>query len=185
MDYSKTLNLPKTDFPMRAGLPKREPEILKFWEKNKIYEKIRKARQNSKKFILHDGPPYANGDIHLGQAFNKILKDIIVKYKLMRGYDSPFIPGWDCHGLPVEHQLFKELGVGKRDVSCVEFRKKAREYAFRFVKRQREEFRRLGVFAHWESPYLTMDYDYESEIVRYFGNLAKKGYIHRRMKPIY
>lgn len=185
MDYSKTLNLPKTKFPMRAGLPRKEPQILEFWGKEKIYEKARKLREESVKFVLHDGPPYANGDIHLGQAFNKILKDIIVKYKLMRGYDTPFVPGWDCHGLPVEHQLFKELGVNKRDISCVDFRKKAREYAFSFVERQKEEFRRLGVFGHWENPYLTMDYEYESEIIRYFGNLARKGYIHRRMKPIY
>ncbi|RLE15487.1 isoleucine--tRNA ligase [Candidatus Aerophobetes bacterium] len=185
MDYRKTLNLPRTKFPMRASLPLREPKILEFWEKRKIYEKIREYRKESPKFILHDGPPYANGDIHLGQAFNKILKDIIVKYKIIRGYDSPFIPGWDCHGLPVEHQLFKELGVNKRDISCLEFRKKAREYAFSFVKKQKNEFKRLGIFGYWEKPYLTMDYEYESEIVRCFGELAKKGYIHRRLKPIY
>jgi len=185
MDYSKTLNLPQTKFPMRANLPQREPVILQFWEKEKIYERIRERKKNSPKFVLHDGPPYANGDIHLGQAFNKILKDIIVKYKTLKGYDAPFIPGWDCHGLPVEHQLFRELGVRKQDISCVEFRKKAREYAFSFVKRQREEFKRLGVFGRWERPYLTMNREYESEIVGYFGVLAEKGYIHRRLKPIY
>ncbi|MBC7190007.1 isoleucine--tRNA ligase, partial [Candidatus Aerophobetes bacterium] len=185
MDYSRTLNLPKTDFPMRAGLPRRELEILDFWEKIDIYGKIRKLRSGSPKFVLHDGPPYANGDIHLGQAFNKILKDIIIKYKTLRGYDTPYVPGWDCHGLPVEHQLFKELGINKKDISCLEFRKKARDYAFGFVIRQRDQFKRLGVFGRWEKPYLTMDYDYESQIIKCFGKLAKKGYIHRRLKPIY
>jgi len=185
MDYSRTLNLPKTRFPMRANLAKREPQILDFWEKREIYKKMTKLRSGSPKFILHDGPPYANGDIHIGQAFNKILKDIIVKYKTMSGYYSPYVPGWDCHGLPVEYQLFKELGVKKSDISCVEFRKKARDYAFYFVKKQREEFKRLGVFGRWEEPYLTMDYQYESEIIRCFGSLAKKGYIRRRLKPIY
>ncbi|MBE0477800.1 isoleucine--tRNA ligase [Candidatus Aerophobetes bacterium] len=185
MDYNKTLSLPKTSFPMRGNLTQQELQILNFWEKKKIYRKAQELRLNSPKFILHDGPPYANGDIHLGQAFNKILKDIIVKYKIVRGYFCPFVPGWDCHGLPVEHQLFKELGVSKNDISCLEFRKKAREYAFHFVQKQRDEFKRLGVFGRWEKPYLTMDYTYESEIITSFGNLAKKGYIHRRMKPIY
>jgi len=185
MNYSETLNLPKTTFPMRARLPQREPEILQFWEKQEIYQKIREHRQGCKKFTLHDGPPYANGDIHLGTAFNKVLKDIIVKYKTMVGYDVLFVPGWDCHGLPVEHQLFKELGINKQDISCVEFRKKARNYAFSFVKRQREQFRRLGVFGRWERPYLTMDPSYESKIIECFGKLAKQGYIHRRLKPIY
>lgn len=185
MDYSKTLNLPKTQFPMRGNLARREPQILNFWEKEEIYKKIIQLRSDCDKFILHDGPPYANGDIHLGQAFNKILKDIIVKYKTMQGYYSPYVPGWDCHGLPVEHQLFKELGVDKQDISCLKFRKKAREYALGFVKKQREEFKRLGVFGRWENPYLTMDYGYESQIIRCFGELVNKGYIHRRLKPIY
>lgn len=185
MNYSKTLNLPKTSFPMRGNLAHREPQILDLWEKKEIYRKMRELRSGSVKFILHDGPPYANGDIHLGQVFNKVLKDIIVKYKTMGGYDSPYIPGWDCHGLPVEHQLSKELGVDKRDISCVEFRKKAREYALHFVKKQKDEFKRLGVFGRWERPYLTMDYQYESQIINCFGNLVKKGYIHRRLKPVY
>ncbi len=185
MDYSKTLNLPRTKFPMRANLPQREPEILKFWEERQIYAKMRKLRKGGPKFILHDGPPYANGDIHLGQAFNKVLKDIIVKYKTLAGYDSPFVPGWDCHGLPVEYQLFKKLGIKKQDISCVDFRKKARDFAFYFVKKQREQFKRLGVFGRWEKPYLTMDPVYESKIVDCFGELARKGYIYRRLKPIY
>lgn len=185
MDYSKTLNLPKTSFPMRARLPQREPEVLKFWEGNEISRRMREKCRGKKKFTLHDGPPYANGDIHLGTAFNKILKDIVVKYKLMAGYDSLFVPGWDCHGLPVEHQLFKELGINKQGISCVEFRKKARDYASFFVKKQSDEFKRLGIFGRWEKPYLTMNPRYESKIVECFGNLARKGYIHRRMKPIY
>lgn len=185
MDYSKTLNLPRTKFPMRAHLSQREPQILKFWEKLEIYERIKKNREKSKKFILHDGPPYANGDIHLGQAFNKVLKDIIIKYKILRGYQSPYVPGWDCHGLPVEYQLFKKLGINKKDISCVEFRKKARDFAFYFVKKQREQFKRLGIFGRWEKPYLTMDPVYESKIVECFGELANKGYIYRRLKPIY
>jgi len=185
MDYTKTLNLPRTKFPMRAHLPQREPQILEFWEKQRIYEKVRKLREGCDRFILHDGPPYANGDIHLGQAFNKVLKDIIIKYKMMKGYDSPFIPGWDCHGLPVEYQLFKKLGINKQDISCLEFRKKARDFALYFVRKQREQFKRLGVFARWGKPYLTMDPEYESKIVECFGNLARKGYIYRRLKPIY
>ncbi len=185
MSYSKTLNLPRTEFPMRARLSEREPYILSFWKDKQIYQKIREKREGSPKYVLHDGPPYANGDIHLGQALNKILKDTIVKYKTMQGYDSPFIPGWDCHGLPVENQLFKKLGTTKEEISRTTFRKKAREYALHFVKKQREEFKRLGVFGRWDKPYLTMNFDYEGEIVAFFGKLAKKGYIYRGLKPIH
>lgn len=185
MEYAKTLNLPQTNFPMRANLPQREKEILKLWEKKKIYHTIRKKRKGSSKFILHDGPPYANGDIHLGQALNKILKDIVVKYKVMQGLDAPFIPGWDCHGLPVEHQLFKKLGINKNEISQLDFRKKAREYALFFVDKQKEEFKRLGVFAKWEKPYLTMEPAYEAEIIKVFGKLAHDGYIYKALKPIH
>ncbi|MFQ5835543.1 MAG: isoleucine--tRNA ligase [bacterium] len=185
MDYSRTLNLPTTAFPMRARLSQKEVEILRFWEKEKIYLKIRKKGKGLPNYTLHDGPPYANGDIHLGQVLNKILKDTVVRYKTMRGFDAPFVPGWDCHGLPVEHQLFRELGISKNEISQLEFRKRAREYATHFVHRQREEFKRLGVFGRWENPYLTMDPKYEAEIVKIFGSLFQKGYIYRGLKPIH
>ncbi|MFN3966531.1 MAG: isoleucine--tRNA ligase [Endomicrobiia bacterium] len=184
-DYSKTVNLPKTDFPMKANLAVREPEILSFWKENNIYKKILEKNKSGKKFILHDGPPYANGHIHLGHALNKILKDIVVKYKAIRGFYTPFIPGWDCHGLPIEHQLFKELGIDKRQIDIVSFRKKAKDFAKKFVDIQKEEFIRLGVFGDWNNPYLTMDYKYESNIVRVFKELAEAGYIYRSKKPIY
>ncbi len=185
MNYSKTLNLPRTKFPMRARLSEKEPHILSFWKDKQIYQKIREKRKGNPKYILHDGPPYANGDIHLGQVLNKILKDVIIKYKTMQGYDSPFIPGWDCHGLPVENQLFKKLNTTKEKISRTIFRKKAREYALYFVKKQGEEFKRLGVFGRWDRPYLTMNFDYEGEIVTSFGELAKRGYIYRGLKPIH
>ena len=138
MEYKNTLNLPKTPFPMKADLPKREPETLARWQQCDLYGKIRKARAGKPKFILHDGPPYANGDIHIGHALNKILKDIIVRYKTMRGLDAPYVPGWDCHGMPIEHQLFKELKLTKHQISQMEFRKKAHAYAQKYVDIQRE-----------------------------------------------
>ncbi len=156
MDYKNTLNLPKTDFPMKANLPAHEPNTLKRWEDARLYDLIRKKSKGKKKFILHDGPPYANGDIHMGHVLNKILKDIIIKYKTMRGFDSPYIPGWDCHGLPVEHQLFKELKMTKYDIGQLEFRSKASGYAMKYVETQKEQFKRLGVFGDWDNPYLTL-----------------------------
>src|SRR3989338_5539565 len=146
VDYKSTLNLPKTDFPMKADLPKREPVIFERWEKDDIYGAIRRKYKGAPKYILHDGPPYSNGDIHIGHALNKILKDIIIKYKTMRGHDAPYVPGWDCHGLPVEHQLFKELKISRDQISQVDFRKKAYDYARKFVDIQREQFKRLGIF---------------------------------------
>lgn len=184
MDYKDTLNLPQTKFPMKADLPKREPEFLKFWTKQDIYRLIRKISQGKKKYILHDGPPYANGDIHIGHALNKTLKDIIVKYKTMQGFDSAYVPGWDCHGLPVEHQLFKELGIDKNQISQIEFRKKAYDYALHYVGVQKEQFKRLGVFGDWENPYLTLTADYEETIVRSLAILRKKDYIYRGLKPV-
>jgi len=184
MDYKKTLNLPKTDFPMKASLPQREPEIMKFWQKIQIYKMIREDRKGKKKFILHDGPPYANGNIHIGHALNKILKDIVVRFKTMLGFDSPYIPGWDCHGLPVEHQLFKELNITKEQIDRISFRKKAFKYAMRYVDIQREEFKRLGIFADWQNPYLTLDSKYESKIVWSFAQLIKKGFIYHGLKPV-
>ena len=184
MDYKSTLNLPKTSFPMKADLPKREPGFLKNWQDIGIYKLICAKSKGKTKYILHDGPPYANGDIHIGHALNKTLKDIIVKYKTMQGFDSAYVPGWDCHGLPVEHQLLKELGIQKNQIPQLDFRKKAHQYAMRFVNLQKEEFKRLGVFGDWDNPYLTLDHQYEEAIVRSFGELVKKGYIYRGLKPV-
>ncbi len=182
--YKETLNLPQTSFPMKGELPKREPEWLALWEKEGLYSKIRKKSAGRKKYILHDGPPYANGPIHIGHALNKILKDIIVKYKTMRGFDTPYVPGWDCHGLPIEYSLLKEMKKRKDEVPQVEFRKKARAYAEKYVGIQREEFKRLGVFGDWGHPYLTMNYGYQATIAESFLTLFEKGYIEQRRKPV-
>ncbi len=184
MDYKSTLNLPSTDFPMKASLPLNEPKTLQFWQEEDMYGEIRKKYSGKPKYILHDGPPYANGDIHIGHALNKILKDIIVRYRTMRGFDAPYVPGWDCHGLPVEHQLFKELKITKEQISQIDFRKKAHEYAMRFVDIQKEEFMRLGVFGDWNNAYLTLDKKYEYEIVRALGELVRGGFIYRGLKPV-
>ncbi len=183
--YKETLNLPKTSFPMKADLPKREPEILKKWEEGDIYRSIIDERKDSgRTFILHDGPPYANGHIHMGHVLNKILKDMCVKYFSMKGNLSPFVPGWDCHGLPVEHQLLKELNIDKKDIGKIEFRKKAYDYAMKFVKIQSEEFKRLGVFGDWEKPYLTLTKEYEADILLALAELCEKGYIYKGKKPV-
>lgn len=184
MDYKSTLNLPQTKFSMKADLPKREPVFLQTWQDIDIYGLIRKESKGRPKYILHDGPPYANGDIHIGHALNKTLKDIIVKYKTMQGMDSAYVPGWDCHGLPVEHQLFKELKINKSQISQIEFRKKAYDYALRYVSVQKEQFIRLGVFGDWDNPYLTLAPDYEESIVESLGVLVKKGYVYRGLKPV-
>ncbi len=185
VDYKKTLNLPKCNFPMKANLAQKEPVMLKKWKEEGLNEKFFQNRSGNKKYILHDGPPYANGHIHLGHSLNKILKDIIIKYKTMQGYDAPYVPGWDCHGLPVEHQLFKELGLTKHQIDQLRFRKKAAKYAGKFVKIQCEEFKRLGIFASWDKPYLTQNYSYEATIARVFGDFYLKGYIYKGLKPIY
>jgi len=184
MDYKNTLNLPKSDFSMKANLPNKEPLILKEWGEKDIYGLVRKASSGKKAFVLHDGPPYANGNIHMGHTLNKILKDIVVKFRTMNGMDAPYVPGWDCHGLPVEHQLFKELKLSKYDIGQVDFRKKAHKYAMRFVNIQRDEFKRLGVFGDWDNPYLTLDPKYESGIIRTFGRLVEKDYIYKDLKPV-
>ncbi|MFH1407314.1 MAG: isoleucine--tRNA ligase [Candidatus Omnitrophota bacterium] len=184
MDYKNTLNLPKTDFPMKADLPKREPALLKNWQIETLHTLIRKKSAGKPKFVLHDGPPYANGDIHIGHALNKTLKDIVVKYKTMRGHDALYVPGWDCHGLPVEHQLFKELRVTKSQIGQLEFRKKAHDYAMKYVNIQREEFKRLGVFGLWEEPYLTLNPEYEAAIIRTFAKLVRESYVYKGKKPV-
>ncbi|MFH1777419.1 MAG: isoleucine--tRNA ligase [Candidatus Omnitrophota bacterium] len=184
INYKDTLNLPKTDFAMKANLPVREQEILKFWDRIDIYRCLTQDKDKKNSFILHDGPPYANGNIHIGHALNKILKDIIVKCKIMQGYFVPFIPGWDCHGLPVEHQLFKELKISKNNITQLEFRKKAYEFALKFVEVQKGQFKRLGIFGDWAHPYLTMSYGYEAAIVRAFAAIVDKGYIYKGLKPV-
>ncbi|MFC1807831.1 isoleucine--tRNA ligase [Candidatus Omnitrophota bacterium] len=184
MDYKDTLNLPNTKFKMKANLPQKEPEIAKVWDSSDIYSKIKEARSAQPKYVLHDGPPYANGHIHIGHALNKTLKDIVIKYKTMRGRFSDYIPGWDCHGLPVEHQLLKELKIKKEEIDQVKFRKKARDYALKFVKIQRKEFERLGIFGDWDNPYLTLDKVYEAGIIRSFAKLVKDGYIYKGLKPV-
>lgn len=183
MDYKDTLNLPKTAFPMKAGLDRLEPKILDAWKA--LYQKIRKTRTGRKKYILHDGPPYANGDIHMGHAMNKILKDIIVKIKTMQGFDAPFVPGWDCHGLPIELEVDKKLGKKKREVSRNDKRKMCREYAAGFVDKQRDSFIRLGIFAEWENPYITMDYRYEAQTVRELAKFIDNGSLYQGLKPVH
>ncbi len=185
MDYKNSLNLPKTDFPMKANLSRKEPETLARWEGTRLYEKIREASKGRDAYILHDGPPYANGSIHLGTALNKILKDIVIKAKNMSGFDSVYVPGWDCHGLPIEHQVDKELGEKSRSASQTEKRRLCRSYAEKYVDIQRGQFRRLGVLGDWENPYLTMHYDYEAVTVEEFGKLYLNGSVYKGKKPVY
>ncbi|GMV48664.1 isoleucine--tRNA ligase [Nitrospirales bacterium NOB] len=184
MDYKATLNLPKTDFPMKANLPQREPEMLARWAAERLYERIQEARRGCEPYILHDGPPYANGRIHIGHALNKILKDIIVKSKTMSGYQVPYVPGWDCHGLPIEHQVLKELGDKKRDLDALAIRKLCKEYAEKYVAIQREEFQRLGVLGDWQQPYLTLNPRYEATILREFGRFVERGGVYKGLKPV-
>ncbi|MDP6180291.1 MAG: class I tRNA ligase family protein, partial [Desulfatiglandales bacterium] len=184
MDYKDTINLPKTAFPMKARLAQKEPEMLKNWENIRLYEKIKETNAQAKKFILHDGPPYANGHIHIGTALNKILKDIIIKSKNMDGYNTPYTPGWDCHGLPIELNVEKKLGSKKKTMSKAEVRKKCREYAGGFINIQREEFKRLGVLGQWDDPYLTMKNEYSATIVREFAKFAASGAVYKQKRPI-
>ncbi|WP_371377855.1 isoleucine--tRNA ligase [Thalassotalea aquiviva] len=184
-DYKHTLNLPDTAFPMRGNLPQREPKMLKEWAEKDLYGKIRAAKKGKKSFILHDGPPYANGNIHLGHSVNKILKDIIVKSKTLSDFNSPYVPGWDCHGLPIELVVEKKWGKPGKKLSSAEFRQKCREYAQKQVDGQREDFKRLGVFADWENPYLTMNFDTEANIIRALGKITENGHLHQGFKPVH
>ncbi len=184
-DYKSTLNLPETEFPMRGNLAKREPEMLKSWTENKLYQKIRESRTGAKPFILHDGPPYANGSIHIGHSVNKILKDIIIKSKTLSGFDAPYIPGWDCHGLPIELKVEQKVGKPGQKVTAAEFRQKCREYAAQQVDGQREDFIRLGVFGDWQNPYLTMNFDTEANIVRSLAKVIDNGHLHKGVKPVH
>lgn len=185
MEYKNTLNLPKTEFPMKADLANREPDIIEYWDSIGLYAKVSEASKGRLKFVLHDGPPYANGDIHAGTAFNKIIKDIIVKYKTMAGFDSPYVPGWDCHGQPIEHEVEKRLGAEKASISQVELREKCREYAMTFVKRQADQFKRLGVRGDWQNPYLTLHHAYEATNIRILGELFSRGLVYKGNKPIH
>ncbi len=184
-DYKSTLNLPETDFPMRGNLANREPEMLKSWTENGLYQKIRESRIGAKPFILHDGPPYANGDIHIGHSVNKILKDIIIKSKTLSGFDAPYIPGWDCHGLPIELKVEQKVGKPGHKVTAAEFRQQCREYAAKQVDGQRSDFIRLGVLADWQKPYLTMDYSTEANIVRSLSKVIESGHLHKGVKPVH
>ncbi|MFD1382585.1 isoleucine--tRNA ligase [Rhodanobacter aciditrophus] len=184
-EYKSTLNLPETAFPMRGDLAKREPAMLKRWQDMDLYNKVREASKGRKSFILHDGPPYANGSIHIGHAVNKILKDIIVKSKTVSGYDAPYIPGWDCHGLPIEHKVEQMIGKAGDKVSFKEFRAKCREYAYTQIEEQKKDFIRLGVMGDWENPYLTMNFVTEANIVRALGKIAENGHLVKGFKPVY
>ncbi|MGB0908939.1 MAG: isoleucine--tRNA ligase [Nitrospirales bacterium] len=184
MDYKSTLNLPQTDFPMKANLPVREPKLLTWWAEQQLYQKIQDARAGKPLYVLHDGPPYANGKIHIGHALNKILKDIIIKSKTMEGYRVPYVPGWDCHGLPIEHQVTKQLGEKKKSLTAVQLRQMCRDYATKFYQIQREEFERLGVLGDWQHPYLTMDKEYEAAIVQEFGKFVEQGGVYKGLKPV-
>lgn len=185
MDYKKTLNLPTTQFPMKANLVNREPQQIKSWEESRLYETLRETSAGRKQFILHDGPPYANGHIHMGTALNKILKDIVVRSRQMAGFDAAYVPGWDCHGLPIEHNVDKKLGSKKREMSQVDIRKQCREYAKQFIDIQRNEFKRLGVAGEWDNPYLTLTFPYEAIIARECCNFALNGSLYKSKKPIH
>ena len=184
-DYKETLNLHRTAFPMKASLAQREPQRLKQWDAMGLYGKIRAACAGRPKFILHDGPPYANGELHLGHAVNKILKDIIVKSRTLDGYDAPYVPGWDCHGLPIELQVEKKIGKPGHKVRAAAFRKACRDYAMKQVERQRIDFKRLGVLGDWDNPYLTMNFAQEADIVRAVGRIAERGHVTKGAKPVH
>ena len=187
IDFSETLFLPKTSFAMRAGLPKQEPSILEDWDKNNLYHKLRNNSKDRKKFVLHDGPPYANGHLHMGHALNKVLKDFVVRSQQMLGHNSSYIPGWDCHGLPIEWKIeeqYREKGKDKDEVDIIQFRKECREFAKKWIDIQRSEFIRLGVTGDWFNPYTTMSYEAESTIVKEFFKFLENESLYRGSKPV-
>jgi isoleucyl-tRNA synthetase len=184
-EWKDTVNLPRTEFPMRANLPTAEPQVIARWEADRLYDRVRERRAGAPKFVLHDGPPYANGDIHIGTALNKILKDFIVKSRTMAGFDAPYVPGWDCHGLPIELKVDRELGPKKQQMSVADFRRACRKYAERFVGKMREDFKRLGVFGTWSDPYLTMNHAYQAAIVRALGKFVARGAVYKGKKPVH
>ena len=184
-DFKDTLLMMKTDFPMRGNLGVNELPIQAKWEEQKLYEKVLEKNQGNKTFFLHDGPPYANGNIHVGHALNKILKDFLIRYKTMNGFYAPYVPGWDTHGLPIENALSKDKKVNRKAMSVSEFRNLCREYALNQVERQKVGFKRLGVLADYENPYITLNPEYEAEQIRCFGVMAKRGLIFKGLKPVY
>ncbi len=184
-DYTKSVNLPSTEFPMRGNLPEREPETLKYWEEIDLYNKLKEKNKGNKPFILHDGPPYANGDIHMGHALNKILKDIIVRYKNLQGFYAPYVPGWDTHGLPIEQQAIKKLGINRHEAGPVKFRQACREFAKSHVENQKSQFKRLGVLGDWDNPYLTLSNEFVAKQIEVFGKMANEGLIYKGLKPVY
>ncbi len=184
MDYKDTINLPRTGFPMKANLANREPQMLKAWEESGLYHRIQESTAGRPRFILHDGPPYANGDIHIGHAVNKILKDMVVKSRLLAGFASPYVPGWDCHGLPIELQVEKKIGKVGQKVDAKTFREHCREYASKQIDRQREDFKRLGVLGEWENPYITMDFHYEANMIRALAKIVENGHLAQGAKPV-
>ena len=184
-DYKNTVNLPETAFPMKADLARREPEMLAWWEEHRIYEKLRAGCGGRPTFILHDGPPYANGAIHIGHAVNKMLKDIIVKSRSLDGYDAPYVPGWDCHGLPIEHQVEKKRGRDAKQLDAKAFRQACREFALEQIDVQRKDFMRLGVMGDWANPYLTIAPRYEAEQLRAFAQIIRNGHLYKGYKPVH
>ncbi|MBA3461035.1 MAG: class I tRNA ligase family protein, partial [Deltaproteobacteria bacterium] len=182
--YKDTVNLPETPFPMRGDLATREPEILKNWDATKLYSRIQEARNGAPTFLLHDGPPYSNGNIHYGHILNKILKDIVVKSRTMVGFRTPYVPGWDTHGLPIELAVERELADKRKSMSSADVRQACKEYALKFVDIQRAEFKRLGVLGDWDRPYLTLDAKYEGAIARALATFARNGYLYRGKKPV-
>jgi len=184
-ELKDTLNLPKTDFAMKANLPQNEPKRLEFWQKIGIYQRIREERKGAPKYLLHDGPPYANGEIHLGHALNKSLKDFVVKSKTMAGFDAPYVPGWDCHGLPIEIKVDERLGRKKLEMAPAEVRRVCREYAQKYLDLQSEQFRRIGVFGDFEHHYSTMSPEYESVIARVFFDFWENGFVYKGLRPVY
>ena len=184
-DYGKTLNLPETDFPMRGNLPENEPKIQEEVLDNGLYEKILKKNEGKKSYVLHDGPPYANGEIHMGHALNKVLKDTVNRFKNLQGYYTPFIPGYDTHGLPTEKKAIQILGINRDEVSVNQFRDTCRDFALQYVDKQTDGFKRLGVLADWENPYITLHPEFESKQIEVFGEMYKKGYIYKGLKPVY
>ena len=184
-DYKASLNLPATDFPMKANLANREGGFLKDWQDRDLYQQIRQKFKGKPIFVLHDGPPYANGDIHIGHAVNKILKDVIVKSKTLSGFDAPYVPGWDCHGLPIEHMVEKKKGKVGQKINADDFRAACREYADQQIEKQKVDFKRLGIIGDWDNPYLTKNFKYEADIVRSLGKIVKNGNISKGYKPVH
>src|SRR3989442_11779807 len=186
MDYKHTLNLPQTDFPMKADLVMREPERLKKWTTRGLYQRIQAQRAGAEKFVLHDGPPFANGDVHIGTALNKILKDIIVKYKNLRGFCAPYVPGWDCHGLPIEFKVTQEMRqAGAAASAPTAIRKACDAYARKYIDIQRAQFQRFGILGDWGTPYLTLNKEYEADELRLFADIVEQGFVYRGKKPVY